>query len=404
MVVGGAGALDVGTACASRVDRADRGLFEDLSLHSRHGELFASDAQVVFRSYLEESDLVAPGLPTESGTELDGDRVAAAKSDTPAEIGLHAVSGCEGEDSRPFEEEIALFGEPEGKPSEVHSPLVDFHFRKVGIEGRRGSQAWGDRIPDVEPQVSWVTRRVRQRRLSSPICDNVGLHLETYALGHVREARQASGVDGSPQPLGSPVRRPEDLLLFATYGSLEVDTPCVRLGVEVQGAPRNPDFGRPPIVETLDARLPHAVPGLVDVSSCSEKTVSHQTGWVDFEEVSGPTVQEGIQDPHESVVGTQAFVAAFLVCQDSVRVIEEHRADVECHAIDEDPDLGCLGGLGALDRVLLLELGDGRGRLPSGLAEVTIEVDTLARGYGCGPEDRGFRRRGIVLATVHLLP
>ncbi len=132
------GALVVATACASRVDRADRGLFEDLPLHSSHGEVFASDAQVVFRSHLEQTDLVAPDLPAEASTELDGDRIAAAKSDAPAEIGLHAVSGREGEDSRPFEEEITLFREPEGKPSEIDSSLVDFHFRKVGIEGSRG--------------------------------------------------------------------------------------------------------------------------------------------------------------------------------------------------------------------------------------------------------------------------
>ena len=205
------------------------------------------------------------------------------------------------------------------------------------------------------------------------------------------EARQLASVNGSAEPLVATPPAPENVLVSASDGALEVDAPRVRLGVEVQRPERDPDFSRPAVRAYGGSGLPDAVPRLAAAAEATEATVAasaaattaheaiaHEPRWVDLEEIAGTPVLERIEDPLEAVVGVQKGVALALEGEDAVRIVIDDRPDVEVVIIVGDPDLGALGRLAALHRILLREVRDGDRERPELLLDTTVELDFRA--------------------------
>ena len=84
---------------------------------------------------------------------------------------------------------------------------------------------------------------------------------------------------------------------------------------------------------------------------------------------------EGVERPHEAVVGAEEAIPPLLERQNPLGIIVEHGSDVERVLVVDDPNLGPLRRRPALHRLLLGEVRDGDGPLPRFLIETPIHVD-----------------------------
>ena len=138
---------------------------------------------------------------------------------------------------------------------------------------------------------------------------------------------------------------------------------CV--GIEVQRAERNLDLEGPADLAAPHLRVPDAVP-LAVLKAGAAQRVAHQPRRVHLEEVARLLVVEGVDVPHEAIVGLQELVASALVAQPllGLRVVAGD-AHVEGVLAEEDADLGLLGGRLAVVGILLDEIC-GRNRAAPG--------------------------------------
>jgi len=193
-------------------------------------------------------------------------------------------------------------------------------------------------------------------------------------------------VDRSKEALVPPIPAPEDLLVSPPDGPLEVDAPGIPRRVKVQGFEGDPDLCRPAVRPPGRSDLPDSVPGL-SAAAGSQKRIPHETGGIDLEHVPGAAVQEGVQHPHEPVVGFQTGVPGLLVGQDALRIVEEEGADVEVLPIVSHPDPGLLRGRRTFPGLLLREIRDGGGPVPDRLLQPAVQPDPRSFGDTVGAEN-----------------
>ena len=284
---------------------------------------------------MEKSELVPPGLAPEPARVVERDLFALEQPDPPAEVGVGPVARREAEYPRPLEEEIAPFWETKRETREVETPLIDLRLSEVGVHAHPRPQARCDVVVDVEADVAWVRGLVSLFRHIFPIRHRVGNRLESYPLRHSLEAGEPPCVYGLAEALVAPIPAPEDLLVFAADRALEVDPPAVRGRVEVQRAEGNLDLQRPPVRTDVRLNLPDSVPGTTPTATpkaskastasttsaasatsatsatSADQGVAHHAGGVGLEEVAGATVPEGVENPHESVVGAEEAIPPF---------------------------------------------------------------------------------------------
>ena len=88
---------------------------------------------------------------------------------------------------------------------------------------------------------------------------------------------------------------------------------------------------------------------------------------VDLEEVSGATVEEGVDRPHESIVGLERPIALHLVAEHAIRlaVVADH-AEQQPVGVVDDAHFGALGRRGAVVRLALQKAVAGRTRSQMG--------------------------------------
>ena len=116
-----------------------------------------------------------------------------------------------------------------------------------------------------------------------------------------------------------------------------------------------------PISLRSDARVPDAVP-LPVVAVDAEERIGHQPRRVHLEEVAGPRVEEGVDRPHEAVVGAEELVAAALEPEPLVGLgVETGHAHVDGVLREDDAHFGGLGGRRAVGGIDLDEVGGRRG-------------------------------------------
>jgi hypothetical protein len=135
-----------------------------------------------------------------------------------------------------------------------------------------------------------------------------------------------------------------------------------------------------PISLWRHAGVPDAVPRAVHAVD-AEHGVGHEARRVHLEEITGAFIEEGIDAPHETIVGRQELVAAALIAQPLVRFgVVRSDAHVEGVLADDDAHLGGLGGRRAVLRVDLDEVLGRLGLLPDAFVEPSVEHDALAIG------------------------
>ena len=388
----------IDTGGATRVDGADGRLFEDAPFDPGHRELLpGEDSTVDIRglefgsAHVEKSEFVPPGLAPEPARVVERDLFALEQPDPSAEVGVGPIARRETEDPRPLEEEIAPFGETKRETREVETPLIDLRLSEVGVHAHPRPQARCDVVVDVETDVAWVRGLVSLFRHIFPIRHRVGNRLESYPLRHSLEAGEPPCVYGLAEALVAPIPAPEDLLVFAADRALEVDPPAVRGRVEVQRAEGNLDLQRPPVRTDVRLNLPDSVPRTAPTPATStpsttsaasatsatsaDEGVAHYAHGIGLEEVAGATVLEGVENPHETVVGAEEAIPPLLEHHNPLGIVIEDGSDVERILVVDDPDLGPLRWRPAFHRLLLGEVRDGDGPLPRFLVKPPIHVD-----------------------------
>ena len=118
-----------------------------------------------------------------------------------------------------------------------------------------------------------------------------------------------------------------------------------------------------------------APPTASSASSSTDQGVAHHAGGVGLEEVAGTTVLEGVENPHETVVGAEEAVTPLLEHNNPLGIVIEDGSDVERILVVDDPDLGPLRWRPAFHGLLLSEVRDGDGALPRLLVKTPIHVD-----------------------------
>ena len=177
---------------------------------------------------------------------------------------------------------------------------------------------------------------------------------------------------------------PDAVFVLPAHRALEVDAPGVVVGIEVERAEGDLDLDGPADLAVADARVPDAVPRAVHAVD-AEHGVGHQARRVHLEEVAGALVEEGVDAPHETIVGRQELVAAALEAEPLVGLgVEGGDAHVERVLAEGDADLGGLGGRLAVLRVDLDEVLGRERALPDAFVEAPVERDALAVGQANG--------------------
>ena len=117
----------------------------------------------------------------------------------------------------------------------------------------------------------------------------------------------------------------------------------------------------------------------------AEHGVGHQARGVHLEEIPGAFVEEGIDAPHETIVGREELVAAALEAEPLVRLgVVGGDAHVEAVLAQDDAHFRGLGGRLAVARVDLDEVPGRLGALPDAFVEAPVEDDALAVGQARG--------------------
>src|SRR6185436_1323124 len=200
------------------------------------------------------------------------------------------------------------------------------------------------------------------------------------ALRDVADALDVARVRHPVEALVARPSHPDAVFVLAPHRALEVDAPGVGVGVEVQGAEGDLDLDGPADLAVPHARVPDAVPGAVHAVD-AEHRIGHEPGRVHLEEIPGTLIEEGVDAPHETIVGRQELVAAALIAQPLVGLgVERRDAHVEGVLADDDADLRRLGGRRAVLRVDLNEVLGRLRLLPDALVEPSVEHDALALG------------------------
>ena len=368
---------------APRVDASERGLRQEPPPHSAHGKRLADGADVVARADLEEPDVLASHLAREFRAVVDGLWCARrGQPDPAAEKRVHdeiaTERTAEREVRRAVQEEIALLRKEQRVPREVHLALVDLRLGEIGVDREHAAQPRRRVVEDVHARFGIFRDAgiaAARRRLAGG--ERVGFHVEPVSLADVSNSGHEPGVRHSPQSLVARPPHPDAVLVLATNRALEVDAPLVAVRIEVQRAKGDFNLDRPPEGVAIHARIPDAVP-LPVVDAAAHQRITHQTRRVHLEEVSGARVEEGVDGPHEPIVGRQELVAAALVPEPllRLRVVAEdpevQAVPAECH-----PHLRGLGGRPTVRRIDLDEICGRCHRLPELLIETAVQGDHL---------------------------
>ena len=135
-------------------------------------------------------------------------------------------------------------------------------------------------------------------------------------------------------------------------------------------------FDRPADLAAQHLGVPDAVPLPVVEAGAAESVTAHQARRVHLEEITRLLVVEGVDGPHEAIVGREELVAAALVTKPLVGLgIKAGHAHEQRLVVVDDPDLGLLGGRPPVLGVLLHEAGGGRRALPRPFIEAAVERD-----------------------------
>ncbi len=368
---------------AAGVVRAHVRLAQQAPAPAADEETFTWRAVVLGRAHVQAAEVVAPGLPVQFAAGDDGLRLAVHEPDTARE---EAVEG-QIEIGLAVEEERASFGQEQREPREVHQPLIDFGLGEVGVDRGHGAQARREVVGEVDADVSGgvtADRRCAAGR-GGGVARGVRPHFEAAAGADVAQAQQQAGIGHALQALVPLVAGPQQLLLLAAHGALEVDAPRRRVGIEGQAAEGQVDLQHPADLALPGAGVPDAVP-LAGIGAARRlQRIGHQAGRVHLEEVARLLVQERVHRPHEPVVGAEELVALAGVALQLVGFgVVERRADVQVVLVVDDAHLGTLGRRAAEHRVLHDELPAMLGTLPDGFVEHAIEHDLLAGAHALG--------------------
>src|SRR5919108_60417 len=185
----------------------------------------------------------------------------------------------------------------------------------------------------------------------------------------------------------------ERLLELVPSESLDLDTPH-RIANPIVGnlRKRNANLGDPPLWVDGSLRLPHRIPGEIEIDVVAPLRgygVAHRTAGSDTKEVAAQVVVPRIERDGNDVA-IYRLIAPREARPDLGRVALEHpRAKVDGLAIDENSNVGALCRWLALLRVELGEARDGLGGRPGGFVEPAIDRygawrDAASAGDGAG--------------------
>ena len=285
-----------------------------------------------------------------------------------AVAGAGAAAAGEVEDAPAFEEELALLGEEQVEPRQVHLLLVHLDLGEVGVPGQVGGQVAGDAVLDVQPAVAVAVvaaRRVRGEVGGDP-GDAVRLDLEVGAAGRHVEPHQQGGVghaEDAPAPGRDGHRRDVGHLVLAAHGAADLHPPLLPRPRPVAQRPeRNGHLHRPAALEPPRPHVPHRIPVAVRVAFVGDAEVADRPQGVGVERDAVAPVVEGVErDPERVVLAQLRGVAAHLVGHPLAGRgrVPHPPGDVDGGLVEQDPRLGLLARGRAFDGHLLDEAGDG---------------------------------------------
>ena len=191
--------------------------------------------------------------------------------------------------------------------------------------------------------------------------------------------------------------RPVVRLVEAVDVALEVDAPDVELlGREAERLEGDGHLGAPAVRPHDRFGPPDRLDGvLLDAAG------------IDGESDARPLVVVGVEDELDRVV-LVPLVAGRQLGPDLVGLgVLHEEGEVERVLVEGGPDEGLLGGLGAVDGVVLIEAGDGLDGLPAGVVDEAVDLGRghrdaahvealggLLRAERSGEEERDERRNG----------
>ena len=308
--------------------------------------------------------------------------------DPPAEEELDLALVAHGEEAGVLEEERPLLGKEKIEAVEVDLLIVDLHLREVGVDRAVERQARRHVVLDVEARIAEEVGVGRGDAGFDRVAEDVGRRREVADRGHL-QAGHGPGEREAIQGVLARDGRPERALVAAADVPLEVHAPdLIGAAREAQRPERDRELRRPAGAVDGRAHFPRRVPVQVEAGARArhlrlarpeaaaalalirDLTVVLDAGRVRAEDEPVEAVAVRVEDHPEAVGVVERRVAPRVRHDDRVGLaVVAHHPDVERVGGVDDPHLRPLRRRLPLVRLLLPEIGDGRGRLPRGVAD-----------------------------------
>ena len=354
---------------------------QDVALHPQHGEVGRLGARELLVAGLDVhgADAPAADLAGETPADVNRNHPAAIEADPPAveqrrrvraglaEPTAGAAAG-EVEVAAPLEEEVALLGQEQAEPGEVHLLLVHLDLREVGVHGEVGGDVGRHAVLEIaaELRVEVAAHRRHPEVVGRRAAERIGLDLHVARRRRQVQAHQRAirrhAVEG--HRTGQVLRHRAQVVPFvlAADGAPHLEPPH-HVGARgvADRLERDGDLQRPAALEAAGAGRPHRVPVGVGRAFVDDGIIGEAAERVRVEHEAAAPVVEGVERHADVVVVPHLVgVAPQLVGHPLLgrRRIVDPRRHVDVAIVVGDPDVGALGGQLAVPRDDLDEVAE----------------------------------------------
>ena len=343
---------------------------------------------------VEEGQVGAADLAVELGPEQDRDLRPVVEPDRPAEERREADARAEAEVLGALEEEHPLLREEHRETGQVDPALVGLGLGEVHVVADDADKVGGEALVEVEAAVELALVVGRHLVDLGRPGQAVGTEGDAQALLDVLDALERGRLVGIAEVAVEGRAREADGLLLAGDRPLDVETPDAQAGLEGDGLERDPDLGRPAVLQAGALGVPDAVPVEARAPGVGQAFAARPLG-IDVEDVGVALVLERVEEDADEVVArdrrsvvpvahvaasaaSSAAVVGHGVGRDAVRLaVVAVDADIEAVAVVDDAGLRLLAGGFAGPRLDHAEAVDDRGGLPGGVVQAPVDAGPL---------------------------
>src|SRR5437773_1763947 len=359
---------------------------------------------------VEDTDPPWPEPPVEPAPGEDRHRrTTRVEADAARVEQLHPARCPQVELPARFEEELALFGEEEGKSREIDDLLVGFYLREVGADRDVRGQGRSDAELGVDPALAAeIAARCLPAdavvlRLYGPT-KRIWIELEIVGTVQIPEIGDRALIVQAVEPLRPTVPAPQVFLVLASNEAPDIE-PELRIGpgVKPQREQRDAELGRPSGTIARDGDLPDTIPVLVQVVDARELRVPQGAVRIRGEHEGAPAVVEAVDEELDVVVARKIGVPAELAGPHAAHggVVAAHD-DVESAGVMRHLDDRPLRGGGRLEWFALAEVVDRVCCRPKRLVQPAIERHRRpAQRRSNRRRARSPASRGILVTLLH---